>query len=135
MYNILNPIPELLTYGIFAPTLLRFAAAVIFAHLAYNHYKNREQIAEIRFPLVGQGVWLVWFVVAVEAALALALFFGYYTQVAAIVGALATLKNIVWGGKYPSFFILSRSSAFLLLVIMLSLLVSGAGAFAFDLPL
>lgn len=131
----LNPFPQLLVYGFFAPTLLRVAAALIFAYLAYKHYQNRDEIGSTHFPVVGQGMWLAWFSIIVEVALAAAIFFGYYTQYAAIVGALGALKHIVWGGKYPGFFMLSRSAAFLLLVIMLSLLVSGAGAFAFDLPL
>jgi uncharacterized membrane protein YphA (DoxX/SURF4 family) len=80
-------------------------------------------------------MWIIWLAVIVEAAVAAGLFFGYYTQIAALVGALTALKQIVWRGKYPSFFWLTRSAAFLLLIICLSLLLTGAGAFAFDIPL
>jgi uncharacterized membrane protein YphA (DoxX/SURF4 family) len=135
MNSILTPFPQLLTYGIFAPTLLRIAVAILFAWLAYKHYQRREQIGNTNFPIFGKGVWIAWLAVIVEAATAAALFFGYYTQYAAIVGILMSLKNAVWAGKYPSFFMLSRSSALLVLVICLSLLVTGAGIFAFDLPL
>ena len=133
--DILTPFPSLLMYNFFAPTLLRVAAAIIFAYLAYRHFKNRDEIARMRFPIVGQGAWIAWCAVLAEVALALALFFGYYTQFAAIVGALSALKHIIWRGKYPNFFWLTHSAAFLLLVIMLSLLLTSAGAFAFDLPL
>jgi uncharacterized membrane protein YphA (DoxX/SURF4 family) len=114
---------------------LRIAVAILFAWLAYKHYQRREQIGNTNFPIFGKGVWIAWLAVIVEAATAAALFFGYYTQYAAIVGILMSLKNAVWAGKYPSFFMLSRSSALLVLVICLSLLVTGAGIFAFDLPL
>lgn len=122
-------------YQIIGPTLLRVAAAIIFAYLAYQHYKNRDNRAARQFPIVGDNIWIVWVAVGVEAAVAAGLLLGYYTQYAAILGAAVALKNLVWGGLYPRFFLLSRSTAFLLLVISLSLLLTGAGAFAFDLPL
>lgn len=135
MNSILTPFPELLNYSIFAPLLLRIAAAIILAYLAYYHYQHRNNAAARRFPIVGDGIWIAWLAIAVEAATASALFFGYYTQYAAIFGAAVALKNIVWGSKYSHFFILPKSTAFLLLVITLSLLMTGAGIFAFDLPL
>lgn len=133
--DILTPFPLLLDFRIFAPTLLRVAAACVFAYLAYVHYHNRDKIAEIHFPIVGRAEWVVWFAIVVEAATAAALFFGYYTQIAALVGAAVALKNIVWSSMYPSFFMLSRGTAFLLLIITFSLLLTGAGTLAFDLPL
>ena len=131
----LTPFPGLLVFSFFAPTLIRVGAACLFAYLAYSHYTHREEIGKMHFPVVGRGEWIAWLAVIVEAGTALALFLGYYTQYAAIVGALMALKQIVWGRKYPHFFIISRSTSFLLLVITLSLLLTGAGAFAFDLPL
>ncbi len=131
----LNPLPELLVFQLLAPTMLRVAAAIVFAYLAYRHFEHREDIAATRFPIIGRGAWIVWLAIVVELATAAALFFGYATQIAAIVGALGALKHIVWRGKFPNFFWLTRSAAFLLLVICLSLLLTGAGAFAFDLPL
>ncbi len=133
--DILNPFPQLLDYRIFAPTLLRLAAATIFAYLAYRHYQQRNEIAKISFPVIGRGGWIVWFAIIIEAAIAGGLFLGLYTQAAAILGAVGALKQWVWRGKFPAFFWLTRSASFLLLVICLSLMVSGAGAFAFDIPL
>jgi uncharacterized membrane protein YphA (DoxX/SURF4 family) len=131
----LNVFPELLVYQLLAPTLLRMAVVLVFAYLAYRHFEHREDISKTRFPVVGQGMWIVWLTIIIEVATAAALFFGYYTQVAAILGAIGAIKHIVWRGKFPNFFWLTRSAAFLLLVICLSLLLTGAGAFAFDLPL
>jgi uncharacterized membrane protein YphA (DoxX/SURF4 family) len=131
----LNPFPDLLVFGFFAPTLLRFAVAAVLAYLAYTHFKNRQALGVLQFPVVGKAQRVVWLAIAVEAAVALGLFFGYYTQIFALLGALVMLKRVVWGKKYPTFFVLARGTALLLLVICLSLLLTGAGAFAFDLPL
>jgi len=131
----LNPFPSLLTYSFFAPTLLRVAAALVFAYIAYRHYQNRDAISRVHFPVVGHGMWIPWAAVIVEVITALGLFFGYHTQYMAILGAIIALKHIIWRGHYPAFFWLTRSAAFLLLVICLSLLISGAGALAQDLPL
>jgi len=135
MNTVLTPFPELLTFGILAPTLLRVAAALVFVYLAYHHYKDRNDRAARAFPILGDAMWVVWAAVVIEVATAAGLFFGYYTQYAALVGAAIALKQLVWSGSYQRFFILPRSTAILLLVIALSLLVTGAGAFAFDLPL
>ncbi len=131
----LNTFPQLLVLGFFAPTLLRIAAACVFAMLAYKHWHNVEHIAQTRFPLVGSGAWIPWVAVIVEGIVALCLLLGYHTQISAIVGLLAALKYAFWAGKYPSYFVLSRTAALLLAVVCLSLMLSGAGALAFDLPL
>ncbi len=133
--ELLNPFPQLLTYSFSAPTLLRVMGACMFAYLAYTHYQRRGSVGMRRFPVLGDAPWVIWVAVGIETATALGLFFGYYTQYAAIAGAIVALKNIVWRGAYPGFFILPRSTALLLLAITLSLLLTGAGAFAFDIPL
>jgi uncharacterized membrane protein YphA (DoxX/SURF4 family) len=124
----LNPFPHLLVYSAAAPDLLRIAAGIIFAYLAYRHYQRRGEIAQTNFPIVGRGVWIAWVAVLVELAVALALLFGFDTQYAAIVGAIGALKHMIWRGKYPAIFWLTRSAAFLLMAICLSLLLTGAGA-------
>jgi uncharacterized membrane protein YphA (DoxX/SURF4 family) len=131
----LNPFPELLVFSFFAPTLLRVTAAIIFGYLAYRHFERRDAIAQTRFPIVGQGAWIAWVAIIIEVVVAVALLLGYDTQYAAILGALGALKQWVWRGKFSSYFFLTRSASFMLLVICLSLLITGAGAFAFDLPL
>ncbi len=131
----LNPFPNLLFLSYFAPTLLRLAAALVIAFVAYTHIKNRGALSNTKFPIVGKGAWIVWASIVVEAAVAAGLLFGYGTQLAALLGAVLGLKYSAWAGRYPQFFVLSRIASLLLLVICLSLLVTGAGAFAMDLPL
>lgn len=131
----LNPFPELLVYGFFAPTLLRIAAALVFVYVAWVQISRRDEIALIRYPLIGGGMWTVWLSVAWEGVVAGGLFLGYYTQIAAIIGLLAAAKYFIWKRRWPAPIPISRIASVLLFVILLSLLLSGAGALAFDLPL
>lgn len=131
----LNPFPDLLTYGFFAPTLLRAAAGLVFAYVAMAHWRRREELAAMRYPLVGGGMWVVWLAVLIEGAVALGLLLGYGTQVAALVGALASLKFFIWKRRYPRAVPLSRIASALLIIICLSLLLTGSGAVAFDIRL
>ena len=75
------------------------------------------------------------FASVVELAIAAFLVIGLYTQAAAIVGAIAALKDLLLQKRYPGYFPLTYSAATLLLAICLSLALSGPGAFSFDLPL
>jgi hypothetical protein len=80
-------------------------------------------------------VWLVWLYALVSFGTAGLLFVGLWTQAAAIVGILLSLKHGLAPRKYSAIIPLSRAAFLLLFVICLSLLVTGAGALAFDLPL
>jgi hypothetical protein len=131
----LNTFPDLLALGFFAPTLLRVAAACAFLFGAYIQYRRLDELSKIRFPIVGGGAWIIWLSIIAHAAIGAMLFFGYYTQIAAILGALGSIKGLIYAKKYPRVFALCRVDYFFVLVICLSLLFSGAGAFAFDLPL
>jgi uncharacterized membrane protein YphA (DoxX/SURF4 family) len=132
----LNPFPQLLSLSFFAPTLLRITVACVFFYIAYVHAQRREEIGKTHFVIVGaMGTWVAWVMAVLEAAVGVGLFFGYWTQIAALVGLLLCLKGFVWTKKYPRVFFLCRIEYILLFVICLSLLITGAGAFAFDLPL
>lgn len=129
----LNIFPDLL-YPFLAPTLLRIGVAIAFVAIAVMQWRRREEISRTDFIYVGPNTWWVWLSIAVHVVVAIMLFVGTYTQAAALVGALITCKAFVWGKKYPGAFPLSRGASLLLLLICLSLVVSGAGGFARDLP-
>jgi uncharacterized membrane protein YphA (DoxX/SURF4 family) len=80
-------------------------------------------------------VWIPIFAAIVEFAVAALLIVGLFTQAAALIGAIAALKDIVWRKRYAAFFLLTYAASVLLLAICIALAVSGPGAFAFDLPL
>jgi len=133
----LNPIPELLTLSFFAPFLLRIAVGLIFLSLGYRHIvKERAATAAAVNERWGQlGTFFVWYLGIAEIAAGLLILLGLWTQIAAIVGAVIAIKMLFLKKRHA---VLARESTLfygLLLAVCLSLLVSGAGAFAFDLPL
>jgi uncharacterized membrane protein YphA (DoxX/SURF4 family) len=128
--------PQVLFLGpMFVPFVLRLGAAAAFALLAYHLYQHRTNVASEPFPIIGKpGIAIAWFSVVFTALLALALATGFYTQVAAMLGCLAALKAWVWTKRYPIIFPAGRTAYFLLALISLVLIATGAGAFAFDKP-
>lgn len=130
----LNTFPGLLL-PFLAPLLLRLGVAVAFATVAYMQWRRRQEISQTDLPVIGHNGWWVWLSVAVHAAVAILLVLGSYTQVAALLGALLSIKHAFWSHRYPRIFPLGRAAGFLMLLISLSLVLSGAGAFAQDLPL
>ena len=131
----LSLFPQILFLSPLGLSLIRIAAGLTLLSLAYYHGSRIGELSAIRFPIIGRGSWVVWIAALAETILAAALIAGYLTQLAALLAALYMLKHLVWQRRYPQFFPLSHTAAFLLLAITLCILVSGAGAFALDLPL
>jgi len=136
MIQIFSVFPSLFFLSPLAATLLRIAAAYAFLYVANSLIQDRRKITRERFPIVGQmNEWMVWTSALVTIAVGILLATGLYTQVAAIVGMIIALKHGIFAHKYSSIIPLSRGTYALLFVICASLLVTGAGAIAFDLPL
>ena len=131
----LNVFPSLLTYSFFAPMLLRALVALSIAYIVWVQYKRREEISHMRAPLIGVVGGLLWLGLAAELAVAAALFVGYYTQIAALFGLALSLKHYIFAKKYPSVIPFSRATYVFIFIICFTLLLTGAGALAFDLPL
>ena len=130
----LNPFPTLLYLTFFAPTLLRVAAALVFFYVAYTQYRHHDEISRLPFPVIG-GAQFIWLAAIFHIAVGSMLLFGYYTQIASLLAIVGLIKGLWLNRRYPSVVILPNSTILLLLVICLSLLITGAGAFAFDIPL
>jgi hypothetical protein len=128
-------LPGLFFLSPLAATLLRVAAALVFFHITRYYYEKRTELAHVKVPIVGHGMWIPMMGAIWCGVVGLMLFFGWYTQLAAIGGAIAAAKFLVWKKFMPAYVPLSYISSALLLVICISLIVTGAGAFAFDLPL
>lgn len=133
----LNPFPGLLLYSMLAPFFLRVVAGFIFIDLGLLSWrKERERwvisLKAIRIPKPEVAVRVIGIVEVLAGAMLLA---GFYTQIAALILAILTLAEAYIEYKDPA--ILKRNLVFyiLLFAITLSLLFSGAGAYAFDLPL
>jgi hypothetical protein len=111
------PLSELLFLGPLAAFLIRVALACVFAWSAKQRVSN------------GTGFLIAFGII--DGLIAIALFLGLYTQIAALAGFVCT---IAWLLK-PSWNPYPRSTTMLAAVMCASLLVLGPGPFAFDLPL
>lgn len=119
----LNPFPDLLTYILLSPLLLRVAVGIFLIRTQHN---------ALRFPKNPQER-----VIAVVSTLAgIMLVVGFYTQIAALVTIFLTAymfwKKMRTGELFPAS---EKWVSVFVIVIALSLLFSGAGGFAIDIPL
>lgn len=133
----LNQFPELLTYSLAAPFILRLVAGYVFINLGYlklTSEKNRWNVSMDALRLK-PAEFFVKILAWIEILGGAMIFVGIYTQVAALVLAIVAFGELYVEHKEES--ILKRNLVFYLLLfaICLSLLFSGAGFFAFDFPL
>jgi hypothetical protein len=132
----LSLFPQILFLAPAGTTLLRIAAAICFAYMAWYYLRERNNLAGLNVPIVGHfRPWMVTVGGVLIALISILLFVGVWTQAVAIVAAVGALKHIVFYRGYHAVFPFSLSTFWLLLCIALMLVVTGAGAFAFDLPL
>lgn len=133
----LNTFPELLNYSLLAPTLLRLILAFVLITVGIDTItKKRSLFASYfisrEFPLANL---LPWKFGISEIILGLFFFFGFFTQVASLIAIYILLSLFFIENRAEK--ILPHNSTFylIMIVIAISLLFSGAGAFAVDLPL
>ncbi len=133
----LNPFPELLNYSLLAPFILRVVLGLIFLDLGTLKFRSEKARWLASFETL--GLRPADFFVPVYGILQVVggamLLLGLWTQVAALAFVLFTGAElyIEWSGRE----FLKRDFTFYLLifVIAISLLLTGAGAYAFDIPL
>lgn len=113
----LSLFPELLFLAPFSAFLIRISVAVVLAMIAQQRIKRGDSYS------VALG--------AVEAVLAIMLFVGVYTQAAALTVLVLALVSLF----SPTIRTAPRSTLSLIAIMCVTLLLSGSGPFAFDLPL
>lgn len=132
----LNPFPDLLVLTLLAPFILRVAVGIMF--LKSGHVRIKKDYTRI-VMVSPKSIWslatvsIMWFGI-LEVLIGLSLVAGFFTQIGALAGIFVSIFMLSGRGT-PS--ITSQSQAFYILVlaICLSLMLSGAGAIAIDLPL
>lgn len=113
----LSLFPEILFLAPFSAFLIRLAVAGVLAYAAWQHVAAKDlSVRSISF---------------VEAILAAALFVGAWTQATALLALI--LIGLQW--LLPRMRVSPTSTIALALIMCVSILVTGAGALAFDLPL
>lgn len=115
----LSLFPSLLFLAPLSALVIRAVVACFFALAAYTHTRN-----------AGASPLLYTFAV-LECVTALSLALGYWAQAGALLGVLLVVLSFILprARPYPT------NTLILMLVMCLSILVTGPGAFAFDLPL
>lgn len=133
----MNPFPDFLVYSLLAPFFIRIVVGFVFINLGALSFRNEKRSWEISLKTLNipSPQIAVKILGAIELASGIMLVLGFYTQIAALVLALLTFAECYV--EYKDSAIIKRNFVFYLLVlsILLSLLFSGAGAFAIDLPL
>lgn len=113
----LSLFPELLFLAPFSALILRIGLAVILVLSAWAHLGRPQNAARVL------GI--------VEAGIALGLAVGAWTQAASLIAIVWLLTSLY----VRDMRVFPKSTVVLALVVAISLLVTGPGAFAFDLPL
>jgi uncharacterized membrane protein YphA (DoxX/SURF4 family) len=119
----LSLFPSFLTYSLFAPFLLRIVLAATILFFAYRNLKTPNA------PATQKAAG------ALEVICAILLIIGLFTQAAALIVAIIMVVRLVKKVQQKAFLTDGVNYYLILLVIALSIIMSGAGRIAFDLPL
>lgn len=133
----LNPFPELLNYALLAPLLLRVVVGLIFLDLGILKFRSEKERWVASFDTLGlrPADLMVAFYGGLQVIGGIMFILGLWTQIAALFFVLSTGAELYIEWKARE--VLKRDLVFYLLVFVISfsLLLTGAGAFAIDLPL
>ncbi len=133
----LNPFPDLLDFALIAPAILRLVAGLIFLNLGILKLRSEKGrwVRSLTALRIKPARALLVLFAAIELIGGTLLLAGLFTQFAALALALFLLAELLIELLAPE--ALARTLPFYLLLfaISLSFLFSGAGFFAFDIPL
>lgn len=121
----LSLFPSLLTYEQIGPLLIRLILGITLAYFGYEKIKNHGTSSGSNSKLYG----------AIEIFIAIFLIIGLYTQLAALLNAVILVIKLGFKARDKKFLSDGINYYILLLTMAVSLLFTGAGFWAFDLPL
>jgi len=134
----LNIFPSFLDFGLLAPLILRAVVGVMFLRFGFKKLSPKHtEVCVTHFQALGinNTKTLIPLIGLLEVLGGLSLILGLYTQIAAIVLGLISLITYTMMRSKNAVLSHSQDFYFLLFVINLTLLITGAGVYAFDLPL
>lgn len=133
----LSVFPNLLTYQLLAPFILRLVVGLIFLDLGYLKLTKEKESWNLFFKTIHFQPTIVFVMIfaIIEIVGGLFLISGFLTQLVALIFAIILFAEAYIEIRDSQ--LIKRDIVFylLLLIICISLLFLGAGAFAFDLPL
>lgn len=109
----------------------------IFTYWGYSKLTKGKEIKTELFTKAGfknpKGITVIMGIL--ESVIGLGLIFGIYTQLFALLGAVIMVFAIKFKNKFPENMAESKLFYFTLFVILISLILTGAGGLAFDIGL
>lgn len=133
----LNIFPELITFVLFSPLLLRVVVGAYFLYWGVQLLKKdryADCATSLRVEWGSLGILFIWYLSFFEIIVGVFLIAGFLTQAAAIGGMLIAGKLYYLQRTYPSVAKNERATYVLIFVVCLSLVLSGAGVLAIDIP-
>lgn len=132
----LNPFPELLDLSLYAPLFLRAGLGLTLFFTSFDQLVDKKSIATNRFISIWpkHGTKFLWIVGVSEIIIGLSFVAGFLVQYFAILSAVVSFVAI-FSNKFHRATHRHMTFYVLTFVISLSLMVSGAGLYALDLPL
>jgi uncharacterized membrane protein YphA (DoxX/SURF4 family) len=122
--------------ALFAYFILRVLTGLSILWLGHQHYQHRHDLSQILvLPIFPFGKTAVFFLVFTEVVIGTLLTIGLFTQAGAILLMLLSLKMIVLHKYFHHPTLPNRLTYLLFFAIGFSLFITGAGVFAFDLPI
>ncbi len=121
----LSIFPSLFSYQELSPFLIRLVLGITLAYFGYQKVMKRGQSSGSNSVLYG----------AVEILVSIFLIIGLYTQLAALINAIILIIKLAFKARNKQLLTDGVNYYILLLVMATSLMVTGAGWWAFDLPL
>jgi len=119
-----------------AYALLRICIGFIFLRLGKSHIHNREELKHIfTLPYFSHGLFFVWYVGSMEILIGTLFILGLFTQIAALLGMVYSLKLLFFRNRFVHPLIPHGAYLILILFVSLSLCITGPGIFAIDLPI
>ncbi len=116
--HILTLFPQLLTFQLLAPTLLRLTVGIIILYIGKERFSKEYKYSSLLYFV--SGIMLI---------------LGLYTQIAALLGIIM-VKFDFWVDKKARVTSNEHWALYALMtVVLISLLVTGPGFMAFDWPL
>jgi uncharacterized membrane protein YphA (DoxX/SURF4 family) len=133
----LNPFPELLTYSLLGPFLLRLILGLIFIDLGLLKFRGEKKAWHHSLEALGlhPADLFLPLCAILEIVGGVLILIGLWTQVAASFFVIFTGVELYVEWRAQD--VLKRDLVFysLIFIISLSLLLTGAGAYALDIPL
>ncbi len=131
----LNPFP-IQFLALIAYTLVRVFLGIVLLNLGITHVRNRKVVSKsFRLPLLTESPFVVTLLGLTEILLGTLFTLGFMTQYAALGTIFLSILVLLLYRRIASPYIPQKLSWGFILITSCSLFITGAGIFAFDLPL